>query len=151
RGQGTCREGLAGEFVDALPAVDLQLQDHLAGGGGIRDLLFGGGRELRLVYQQDVDVIADDEGRHGLVCQLVVRGKPSAAKKRADAARSLTGRLTAILVGIGASIVVAGGCCLVKNAVSASASDVACTLCVWPSATRCAARGGLPAGVLAGT
>src|SRR5262245_39175819 len=40
RGQGTCREGLAGEFVDALPAVDLQLQDHLAGGGGIRDLLF---------------------------------------------------------------------------------------------------------------
>src|SRR5262249_45130605 len=72
---------------------------------------------------------------------LLSGGKPSAAKKRADAARSLTGRLTAILVGIGASVVVAGGCCLLKNAVSGSASDVACTLCVWPSAMPCAARG----------
>src|SRR5215813_5711365 len=81
RGQGTCREGLAGEFVDVLPAVDLQLHDHLARGGGIRDLLFGGGRELRLVYQQDVDVIADDEGRHGLVRQLVVRGEAQCREK----------------------------------------------------------------------
>src|SRR5262245_19531953 len=33
RGQGTCREGFVGEFVYALPAVDLQLQDRFAGGG----------------------------------------------------------------------------------------------------------------------
>src|SRR5262249_12766342 len=76
-----------------------------------------------------------------LFASLLSGGKPSAAKKRADAARSLTGRLTAILVGIGASVVVAGGRCLVKNAVSASAGDVARALRVWPSATRCAARG----------
>src|SRR5215813_13999125 len=73
-----------------------------------------------------------------LFASLLSGGKPSAAKKRADAARSLTGRLTAILVDIGASVVVAGGCCLLKNAVSGSASDVACTLCVWPSAMRSA-------------
>src|SRR5262250_99143 len=52
-----------------------------------------------------------------LFASLLSGGKPSAAKKRADAARSLTGRLTAILVDIGASVVVAGGCCLLTNAV----------------------------------
>src|SRR5215470_11010024 len=39
-----------------------------------------------------------------LVASLLSGGKPSAAKNRADAARSLTGRLTAILVDIGASV-----------------------------------------------
>src|SRR5215472_15934452 len=73
-----------------------------------------------------------------LFASLLSGGKPSAAKKRADAARSLTGRLTAILLDIGASVVVAGGCCLLKNAVSGIASDVACTSYVWPSAMRCA-------------
>src|SRR5215471_894846 len=76
-----------------------------------------------------------------LFASLLSGGKPSAAKKRADAARSLTGRLTAILVDIGASVVVAGGCCLLKNAVSGSVSDVARTLCLWPSPNRCAACG----------
>ena len=49
-------------------------------------------------------------------------------KKRADAARSFTGRLTAILVDIGASVAVAGGSCLLKNAVSGGAGDFAFTL-----------------------
>src|SRR5215469_7323950 len=76
-----------------------------------------------------------------LFASLLSGGKPSAAKNRADAARSLTGRLTAILVDIGASVVVAGGCCLLANAVSGGAGDVACTLCLWPSPNRCAACG----------
>src|SRR5215467_2279932 len=84
-----------------------------------------------------------------LVASLLSGGQPSAAKNWADAARSLTGRLTAILVDIGASVVVAGGCCLLTSAVSGSAGDIACTLCLWPSPMRCAAWGGwLPAGVL---
>ena len=49
---GTCRQGLVGEFVDAVAAVDLQLQDRLAGGGGVGDLLLGDGLELRLVDEQ---------------------------------------------------------------------------------------------------
>src|SRR5215470_9778861 len=75
RGQGTRREGLAGELIDALPAVDLQLQDRLARGGGIRDLLPGHGLELRLLDEQHVDVIADDEGLHGLARQPLVSGE----------------------------------------------------------------------------
>src|SRR5215510_14826260 len=76
-----------------------------------------------------------------LFASLLSGGKPSAVKNRADAARSLTGRLTAILVDIGASVVVAGEFALLKNAVSGSAGDVACTLCLWPSPNRCAACG----------
>src|SRR5215831_11346 len=51
-------------------------------------------------------------------------GKPNLVKKRVDAARSFTGRLTAILVDIGASVVLAGGSYLLKNAVSGWASDL---------------------------
>src|SRR5215813_2483070 len=50
-----------------------------------------------------------------LFASLLSGGKPSAAKNRADAARSLTGRLTAILVDIGASVVVAGEFCFVEE------------------------------------
>src|SRR5262249_61594698 len=75
RGQGTRRESLVGEFVDALSAVDLQLQDRLARGGGIRDLLLGHGLELRLLYKQHVDVIADGEGLHGRVRPPPVSGE----------------------------------------------------------------------------
>jgi hypothetical protein len=77
--------------------------------GGIGDLLLGDGLELRLVDEQHQDVIADDEGLDVLVCQPLVRAKPNCAKKRADSARSFTGRLTAILVDTGASVVVTGG------------------------------------------
>src|SRR5262245_66529739 len=50
-----------------------------------------------------------------LFASLLSGGKPSAVKNRADAARSLTGRLTAILVDIGASVVVAGEFCFVEE------------------------------------
>src|SRR5215510_552288 len=76
-----------------------------------------------------------------LVASLLSGGRPNSAKNRAAAARSFTGRLTAILVDIGASVVVAGGCCLLTNAVSGRAGDAARALRVWPSPNRCAACG----------
>src|SRR5215469_95993 len=60
---------------------------------------------------------------------LLSGGKPTSVKKRADAARSFTGRLTAILVDIGASVVLAGGSYLLKNG---GAGDLAFTLASIP-------------------
>src|SRR5215468_8492003 len=66
------------------------------------------------------------------LASLWFAGKPNSVKKRVDAARSFTGRLTAILVDIGASVVVAGGSYLLKNAVSGEAGDLAFALASIP-------------------
>src|SRR5215470_13260276 len=57
------------------------------------------------------------------LARLVSVGKPNPVKKRVDAARSFTGRLIAILVDIGPSVVL-GGSYLLKNAVSGRASGL---------------------------
>src|SRR5215831_8165144 len=66
------------------------------------------------------------------LARLVSVGKPNPVKKRVDAARSFTGRLIAILVDIGASVVLAGGSYLLKNAVSGRASGLPSRWRAWP-------------------
>src|SRR5262249_7246614 len=74
-------------------------------------------------------------------------GKPNAPKKRVDSARSLTGRLTAILVAIGRSFSVGEDArCSLKHCFSDGASDFAFTLCVWAPMLQCVALGKAPAG-----
>src|SRR5215472_6426587 len=74
-------------------------------------------------------------------------GKPNAPKKRVDSARSLTGRLTAILVAIGRSFPIGEDArCSLKHCFSDGASDFAFTLCVWAPMLQCVALGKAPAG-----
>src|SRR5215470_19387937 len=65
-------------------------------------------------------------------------GNPNALKKRADSARFLTGRLTAILVVIGRSFPIGEDARhTLKHCLSDSTSDFAFTLCAWPPTMQC--------------
>src|SRR5215510_243139 len=85
----------------------------------------------------------------GAVLALVSRsseGNPNALKKRADSARSLTGRLTAILVVIGRSFPIGEDArYTLKHWLSDSASDFAFMLRAWPPTMLCVAPGRAPA------
>jgi hypothetical protein len=74
-GQGASCEGAVGQFVDTFSAVDLQLKDGLARPGGVGDLSLRDGGELRFLYEEYVDVVADDDGPRGLVRELFVVGE----------------------------------------------------------------------------
>src|SRR5215472_6643455 len=97
-----CFPGVEAEDVPVV-AVEIAKASSVEGAWSFGSFAGGApGTDLRAAE----DLVADDEGLRGRVRPAPISGKPNSEKKRVDSARFLTGRLTAIFVDIGASLVV---------------------------------------------